>query len=131
MRVNVGDIVVVDYRNLEDELVPGIFVVIYHESKVRRYTNTFNAIKVSTEERCFQIKLLKEYLPMLDHDSYLNCDMQFRFREDNVKSVLGRVTQYYLNKIVQQVNNYNQEVISQVKDMIDERNLFEGDLYVK
>lgn len=106
MRVNVGDVVLIDYANFAGDVVQGVFVVTYHEAMDDRSSNNFTAIKISTNEYLYQIKLEKSYLPFLEHDSYMNCNQFFRFREQQVRGILGRLTLYYMNKMMVQLQNH-------------------------
>lgn len=126
MRVNVGDLVLLEYTNFMGENVNGLFAVIYHESMDNISSSNFNAIKVSTNEYLYQVKLETEYLPFLHHDSYLNCNQVFRFRENQVINILGRLTTYYLNKTLQQINNYNKQVEDGIVRMIGVDRVFEN-----
>ena len=118
MRVNVGDIVLIKYMNFDGEITLGLFAVNYHECKDHPISTNFSAIKVCTKPGCFQVNLLKRYLPFLEHDSFLNCNMQFRFREDQVLKICGRLTTYYLNKMLQQVVSYQCSTNRQLQDLI-------------
>lgn len=124
MRVNIGDVVLIKYRTFTDELVVGIFAVIYHETYDVVTSTNFTAIKLSTEDGCYQIKLEKKYLRFLDHDSYLNCNAQFKFREDQVLKLIGKLSPYYLNKVLQQTRNYQKKIEKQLVSSIGEDKLF-------
>ncbi len=124
MRVNVGDIVLAVYRDFNQELKKAYFVVCYHECYDIPTSTNFTAIKISSEERGYGILLQPEYLPFLSHNSYLNCNIQFTFRESEVLKVMGHLTPYYLNKLLQQTKNYNNKMSKQITEMIGEHNLF-------
>lgn len=124
MRVNVGDVILARYMDFEGQVETAMFVVAYHECYDVPISNNFTAIKISSKSYCYQIPLLKEYLTFLDHDSYLNCNMQFRFREEQVLRIVGRLTPYYLNKLLQQTNNYYEKMKKQITETIGEHNLF-------
>lgn len=125
MRVNVGDIILAKYLDFDEEVQTAMFVVCYHECGDVRTSNNFTAIKVSSNPQCYQIPLKTEYLKFLKHDSFLNCNMMFRFREDQVIKIVGRFTPYYLNKLLQQTSNYFNRMRLQITEMIGENNLFE------
>lgn len=118
MRVNVGDVILVKYMNFDGEITLGLFVVCYHEYSDNPISTNFTAIKVCTHSGCYQIKLLKFYLPFLDHDSFLNCNMQFRFREDQVLKICGRLTTYYNNKMLQQLLSYQKSMNEGLRKLI-------------
>ena len=125
MRVNVGDVVLIKYRTFKDVLTTGLFVVIYHECYDEPTSINFTGIKIATDEYCYQVPLQAQYLTFLDHDSFLNVNAQFRFIEDQVFKIVGRLSPYYLNKLLQQQRNYNKRIESQLIDTIGEQNLFE------
>lgn len=124
MRVNVGDIILTKYLDFDGEVQTAMFAVCYHECYDDVTSNNFTAIKISTNEQCYQIPLLKEYLTFLNHDSFLNCNMMFRFREDQVLKIVGRLTPYYLNKMLQQTGNYFKKMEKEITDVIGPNNLF-------
>lgn len=123
MRVNVGDVILAKYMNFDGEITLGLFTVCYHESGDNPSSSNFTAIKVCTKSGLYQIKLLKQYLPFLEHDSFLNCNMQFRFREDQVIRICGRLTPYYNNKMLQQIMSYQNTMNKQLQSLIG-NNLF-------
>lgn len=106
MRVNVGDVIWAPYLDFQGEIKNAMFVVCYHECNDISTSTNFTAIKISSNPACYQILLQKQYLPFLAHDSYLNCNMQFRFREDQVVSIAGRLNSYYISKMNQQISHY-------------------------
>lgn len=124
MRVNVGDIVLAKYLDFDLDIQTAMFVVCYHESYDVRTSSNFTAIKISSNEGCYQIPLLKEYLPFLNHDSFLNCSTMFRFREDQVLKRVGELTPYYLNKMLQQTSNYYRRMSKQITEAIGDHNMF-------
>lgn len=124
MRVNIGDVVLIDYITFEGEKETGLFTVVYHEASDIRISTNFTAIKVSSEKYCYNVNLEKKYLPFLNHDSFLNCNQFFRFREDQVNGILGRLTPYYLNKTLQQTKNYFKKIVDGLILNIGKDNLF-------
>lgn len=125
MRVDVGDVILAEMLDFNKEIKVAMFVVCYHESYDDYTSNNFTAIKISSEEHCYQIKLLKEYLPFLNHDSFLNCNSVFRFREQQVIGKVGRLNAFYLNKVLQQTQNYYNKMKEQIIRVIGPNNLFE------
>ena len=125
MRINFGDVVLISYRNFNDKLTPAMFVVCYHGCEDYRGSTIFHGIKVSTEPRGFQLLLLKNLLPFLDHDSYLNCNEQHTFTEEAVIKIVGKLNPYYINKMLQQMGNCLDRSKAQGGNMIGENNLFE------
>lgn len=124
MRVNVGDVVLVKHRTLEDEEQSGLFVVIYHECEDMRTSDTFTAIKISSREGSYQIPLTTDRVQFLDHDSYINCNSIMRFREPSVYRILGTLNPYYLNKIITQTNCYFKRMHQQLIEHIPDGCLF-------
>lgn len=124
MRVNVGDVILHDYLDFDGQIQTAMFVVCYHECFDTVVSGNFTAIKISTNKQCYQVHLLKEYLPFLNHDSFLNCNTMFRFREDGVQKIVGRLTPYYLNKMLQQTQNYFNKMKKEITDVIGPNNLF-------
>ena len=123
-RVNVGDVIVLKYRTFENKEAVGIFAVVYHEAEINKLSTCFSAIKISTESCLYQIKLSKEYVPFLKHDSYLNCNTQFKFIEDQVHKIIGRLNPFYLNKIIQQTRSYQKDMEKQLIQHIGKNDLF-------
>lgn len=118
MRVNVGDVILARYMDYNGVVKDGIFAVIYHECIDEITSTNFTALKVCTNERCYQVPLQTDYLPFLDHDSYINCNMQFRFCESQVLDVMGKLNSYYLHRISNQLVSYHNRVISQLEQTI-------------
>jgi hypothetical protein len=128
MRVNVGDVVRInEYRRFDGTIdTKAMFVVLRHGCYDHPGNDNFLAIKVSSNPGLFQVQLLKTYTPFLDNDvSYLNCSNIHTFRESEVRSIIGRLNPYYMNKMAQQFLNCANGVIGQISDMIGEENLFD------
>lgn len=125
MRVNVGDVVLCEYRNFDGEVKQGIFIVVFHDSIDKPISNNFTALKISSKPYLYQLKLERNYLPFLDRDSWVNCNNVFRFREDKVIAIIGRLTVYYKNKVLQQMINYNNRMVESMRNSIGVENLFE------
>lgn len=128
MRVNVGDIVLIKYRDFNDERVIGLFAVIYHDSLDDYNSDNFTAIKVSSNEQLYGLPLLKSYLPFLERDSYMNCNQFFRFREPSVVTIVGRLTPYYLNKALVQIKSHVIRIEKGIENIIGKENMFENTL---
>lgn len=115
MRVNVGDIVLAQYGKFDGTSTDGLFLVIYHEAyDGMAGSNNFTAIKVSSLPRSYQIPLSRFEAPFLDHDSYINCSTQFRFTENNVHRIFGQVSRSKIQKVMDQLNNYNNSIMKQL-----------------
>lgn len=122
--MQIGDIVEIDFMNIEGKIENGIFVIIYLESADIPNSLNFTALKVSSREYCYQVLIKKEYVPYLEHDSYINCNQMFRFHFKQVKNLLGSVSPYYLNKIIQQTGNYFKSIEDGLFISIGRDNIF-------
>ena len=108
MRVNIGDVILVPYGTYSGEIKNAVFLVIYHEAyDGNRSSSDFTGIKISSHEYHYGILLKKDFLPFLHHDSYINCNQQHRFSEDQVIKRLGEVNKQSMFNILQQLKNYN------------------------
>lgn len=124
MRVNQGDIILTRYGNFDVEEKVGLFLVLYHECHTDPTSDNFIALKISSKEGFFQVPLSCERITCLDHDSFINCDTQFKFREPDVYRIVGKMTRYYMNKILMQLTNYHNRVQSSLRKYIGEDRLF-------
>lgn len=125
VRVNVGDVVLAEYRNFDDDLVKAMFVVFYHECDDIPGSSNFLGIKVASNPRGFQINILKDQLNHLDKDSYINCNRIFPLREDRVYKIIGSLNVYYMNKLFIQLNNCLDRAKSQTASRYGEQNMFD------
>lgn len=125
IKVDIGDVVLIDYVTFDKKIDTGIFVVMYHEATDIPTSNNFTAIKISSEKYCYSVPLMKKYLPFLHHNSFMNCNQQFRFLERQVKAVIGKITPYYFNKMYQQINSYIKSVSDILLVHIGQEELFE------
>lgn len=126
MRVNVGDVVQLDYRDYDDTLQSNnMFVVVYHECDDYIGSDNFTAIKISTNSRSFQVPLLKTNCSFLEHDSYVNCSHPASFRETQVKKIISTLSPYYMNKINQQMGNWLDRGKYQLVKRYGEENVFD------
>lgn len=127
MRVNQGDFVLVNYMNYDNEIVKGIYYIIYHESTILRNSTSFLAAKVSSHSSGFQVPLSASKLPFLKHDSYINCSSIHRFQESEVLDILGRTNDYITRNCKIQLKNLFNEIDSQliVKSLSSEEDAYE------
>lgn len=118
MRVNVGDFVLINYLDFNDEVSTGIFYVIYHECYDILGSQSFVGVKVSTKPSGFQVPINKEYLHFLNKNSYINCSSPHRFQEQQVIKILGRTNDYYLNRVIIQLNSFHKTIEKQLTDKV-------------
>lgn len=125
MRVNVGDIVTISHPTFDGEFETSMFIVVYHEYKDIPTSNKFSAVKLSTREGGYDIVATKEYLPFLNHDSYILCSSLMKFSETQVINIIGRLNTHYLNKILGQLRRYFDGISKQMIETIGEDKLFD------
>lgn len=104
MRVNVGDFVLLKYLTFNNNVELGIFFIIYHECYDIPASQNFVALKVSTKPSGYQIKIDEGKLHFLDKESYINCSSPHRFQEQQVIQILGRSNDYYINRVLSQLD---------------------------
>lgn len=105
MRVNPGDFVVLDYRNFDGSVVKGIYFVMFHEGLRIKGSNTFLAAKVSTKHSGFQVPVKSKIIKCLKHDSYINVSTLHRFKESEVKKIIGRGNDFIYNNVCGQLTS--------------------------
>lgn len=123
MRVDVGDVVLIDYKEFDGTESTGIYLVIYHESYDIRNSNLFCACKVSTNPSGFQVYLPQTQETYLNHDSYANCTTIHRFSEYQVKGVLGTMTKKSLGLVLNQINKFTKSMGVQLVSKVGRNNL--------
>ena len=99
MRVKEGQCVLLNYRTFEGVEKLGLFMVLYHETTDKQNSNHFIALKISSNEYLYGVKLEQERLPFLSKDSWINCNDVHRFREDEVLKIIGNLNSYYLRLV--------------------------------
>lgn len=124
MRVNVGDIILCKYLDFNNNIKIGMFLVYFHDCVMIKGSQSFNTLKVCTRPSAFQVKLDASHLKFLQYDSYVSCNCQQRFHEDQVIQILGRVNSHHLNIIRTQLNNFNQRVCDQLVNDINKNSMF-------
>ena len=131
MSVNIGDIVRVDYCDFDDlrkaklegtkpELSTGLFLVYSIDS---HQLKSFGGLKVCSRATSFEVPLLKNKFPFLDHDSYINCICQFKFHEDLVVHRLGMVDTTVLAKVRKQLQNIGIDIDDKLEAEIKRQNI--------
>ena len=121
MKVDVGDVVLIEFMDYQRVKTTGLFAVFYHESYDIPTSSSFRCIKISTESRSYQVPLQARFHAFLDHDSYLNCTSQFTFLESQVIKIIGRLSPYILDRIVYQLNHLNASTVRQLRTKIGRR----------
>lgn len=116
MRVNVGDIVLVEFPKFNGEVENAMFLVIHHDCTIIRASTRFQAVKISTNPATFQIELKSSIHTFLRYDSYINCSIISSFIEEQVIQIIGRANQYIINNVLGQLNNYFNSVKSQLEE---------------
>lgn len=115
MTVNVGDVIYTKYRDFNDELQDGIFLVYSKDNYWLPNFRSFSAFKICTEPSFYQVKLDISVAPYMDHTSYINCGCTYRFREDNKYiKVKGIVNIHILEQIRKQLANLNNDYDKQL-----------------
>lgn len=109
MTVDVGDVLLVKYRSYDGDNRVGIFVVYYHESYTLRRSEAFVALKICSNPEAYQIELKSDDVTFLDHTSYINCCMPFRFIESQVIDKLGTLPPHILGKLRTQMDHFHKD----------------------
>lgn len=122
MAVNIGDVVLVDYLDFDNEMTTGLFLVYSVDNYWLSTLKSFSAIKICSKPQSFQVKLDQKQFKFLDHTSYANCICQHKFREDQIKSTLGVVNTFILNCIKKQLTNMNKDIDEQLDTTINHYN---------
>lgn len=118
MTVNIGDIILVEYRDFNNEAQLGMFFVYSKDNYYLSNLKSFSTLKICTKPLSYQIFLDSKYYKFLNHDSYINCGCQQRFHEKQVKQILGTVNSYTLEKVQVQLNQFNKDVNMQLDNAI-------------
>ena len=119
MRVNEGQCILANYRTFEGVERVGLFIVVYHEVKDHFSSNHFIAIKVSSNEYLYGVKLEQERLPFLTKDNWVNCNDLHRFREYEVLKIIGNLNSYYLRQINNQFRAWSYQVEQGLDTMLE------------
>lgn len=114
MRVNVGDFVLLNYLTFTGNVEKGIFFIVYHECYDIPTSQNFVALKVSTKPSGYQIKIDKGKLHFLDKESFINCSSPHRFQEQQVIQILGRSNDYYINRVLSQLDRFHATMENQL-----------------
>lgn len=114
MRVNVGDFVLLKYLTFNNNVELGIFFIIYHECYDIPASQNFVALKVSTKPSGYQIKIDEGKLHFLNKESYINCSSPHRFQEQQVLQILGRSNDYYINRVLSQLDRFHHTIEDQL-----------------
>lgn len=108
MRVNTGNVVLVNIINFKDEPQAAMYVVLECDCDLKglESSDRFTAVKISSNAGLYQVPLSADRLPFLEHDSYINCDSVCRFTNDQAYRIIGTITPYYMNRLLSQTSNY-------------------------
>lgn len=122
MRVNVGDIILAQYLDFNNEIKTGMFLVYFHDCDILSGSQSFNTLKVCTKPNLFQVKLDSNFFKFLTYDSYVSCTCQQRFHESQVLNILGRVTSRTMQTIETQLKQFNKEIDKQIEAFSERQN---------
>lgn len=112
-RYNVGDVISINFRNFDNEIVTGMFLIIYKDACNSHLIDNFTAVKISSKKYTYSVTLSCEDVPFLKHTSYVNCNHQFRFREHEIKYKMGVIPKTIMKSIGEQIVRYNNKVATQ------------------
>lgn len=112
---DVGDIVLLPYRNFHGEETNALFLIIHHERYLDGDNNlNFTGVKISSKEYRYSIALSKKYVPALDHDSFININHQHRFTERQIIRILGHLNRPSMRIVLLQMKRYFDTIWQQV-----------------
>lgn len=133
MRVNVGNVVLVNIRNYKDEMQAAMFVVLKCDCDVPglETSDRFTAVKISSNSGSFQVPLDSSKLKFLEHDSFINCDSIERFTNSQVYRIVGTISSYYMNRLLSQTSNYFISIQEQMINSIPENDRLEDIKIIK
>ena len=137
MHVNIGDIILAKYLDFNGTVEDGLFLVYSKDNYWLSKMRSFSALKVCTNPLSYQVPISKKQYPFLDHDSYINCSCQQRFKEVDPENVteftkiskLGSVNSYTLDKVRKQLRNFNKDVDEQLQTAIEQYNSIAKNVY--
>lgn len=111
----VGDIVLLPYITFRGEEKRALFLIIHHERYIDGDENlNFTGVKISSKEYKYSIALSAQYVPALDHDSFVNINQQHRFTERQIVRVLGKLNKPSLRIVLLQMKRYFDTIWQQV-----------------
>ena len=122
-KVNVGDIVVAQYLDFNNEIKKGMFLVYSVRYKGKDDLYDLSVLKISTHARHFQVKLSSNVFKFLHYDSYINCVDSQIISTSQVCSVLGMVSSKLMIVIKNQLKNAMRDSYEQIDDFINSNKL--------
>ena len=120
MEANIGDIVQIKYSDFDGKETEGMFLIY---GKDPAPLTSFYAVKVCTRSISFEVPILKSDFDFLDHDSFINCICQQKFRVDQIKHRWGMVNTTVLAKVRKQLQNISIKIDDQLESEIKRQNI--------
>lgn len=123
MNYKVGDVVCANYGNFNGEKTVGIFLIIYSERQDRIYSDghsNFNACKITTNNFMGDSYTVRLYEgdANLENSCLVNVSKVHTLTRDQVYKKLGSLKQDKMLKVYKELRNFNQEVESQIMEVI-------------
>ena len=123
MNYKVGDVVCANYGNFNGEKTVGIFLIIYSERQDRIYSaghSNFNACKITTNNFMGDSYTVRLYEgdANLENSCLVNVSKVHTLTRDQVYKKLGTLKQDKMLKVYKELRNFNQEVESQIMEVI-------------
>ena len=123
MNYKVGDVVCAKYGNFAGEQVTGIFLIIYSEKQDRIYTDghsNINACKITSDNFMGASYTVRLYSgdANLETNCLVNVSKIHTLSRDQVYKKIGTLKQDKMIKVFKELKNFNNEVESQVMEVI-------------
>ena len=123
MNYKVGDVVCGNYGNFNGEKTVGIFLIIYSERQDRIYSDghsNLNAVKITTNNFLGDSYTVRLYEgdANLENSCLVNVSKVHTLTRDQVYKKLGTLKQDKMLKVYKELRNFNQEVESQIMEVI-------------
>ena len=123
MNYKVGDVVCANYGNFNGEKTVGIFLIIYSERQDRIYSDghsNFNACKITTNNFMGDSYTVRLYEgdANLENACLVNVSKVHTLTRDQVYKKIGTLKQDKMLKVYKELRNFNQEVESQIMEVI-------------
>lgn len=112
-----GTVVLNQYKTLDDKYRAGLFLIIYDEKYDSSISLNGNllGLKITSTNRDnhYDVPLLKEHNPFIDHDSYIMCSKPHVIEKANLK-VLGNICFCDLLNVYLSYKRFNWQVDNQM-----------------
>lgn len=123
MNYKVGDVVCAKYGNFSGEQAVGIFLIIYSEKQDRIYTDghsNFNAVKITTNNFLGDYYTVRLYSgdANLETNCLVNISKIHTLARDQVYKKIGTLKEDKMIKVFKELRNFNNEVESQIMEVI-------------